>query len=555
MPRCGRCRFGGRVLVALSTLLITCVTRTTAAAVTAEHTDVDLSRIEDNFFYRRGVPYNVHQWRGVDALRVPNLCGNGGQNATADPADGNGSSISNVNGGGVGGGTLAFHYAECAAQWNLHEAHPSAAAAPTYSCAGTADNPALHAVHTLGPNMLDFLASRSSLRHRIRAQADGVWSRLVEQAALPSEIGPVELHSSRGTFWIQSVASLLHSAEQLEYLVSRGKLPREFLSLSRAFRDTIEDMVPVLRTSTVVDRLHGEKESRVFVPHSHLMRAQHFLFNTLLYLPPPSASLPPPALLVDHVQVAGKGRGGRPSALNPKVDWHLVEESFLAGEIVVIDAVLSEWALEAAYRFCLEATVYFEHKPGYMGAYMMDGFRSGLFAQITAEMRTHMPRIVGNSELIDFWSYKYHNIEELQRQVTGSERDARQSGISQHADAARINLNMWLTPDSANLDPESGGMTIWDYAVLTKKEFEEFQQIQAIDLIGERLKQAGSVPSHVPYKRNRMVLFDSSLVHETQLLSFRSGYANRRINLTWLFGDPVWKSTSSVPNPSQKRFI
>ncbi len=518
-----RSSFGGRVQAAV------CVLLSLAAARAAP---VDLSRVEDNFFYRRGVPYNVHQWRGVGALRVPNLCGNGGQNATAHP-------------GGGGGGARAFHYDECAAQWQLHEAHPSAEADPTYACAGTADDPALRAVHALGPNMLDFLAARHSLRQRISAQADDVMARLSKQAALPIKVGPVELPSSRGTCWIQSVASLLHAAEQLEYLVSRDKLPGGFLALSRAFRDTVEGMQPALQASTVVDKVHGEKGAQVFVPHDHLMRAQHFLFNTLLYLPPPSASLPPPALLRDHAP-------GRPPALNPTVDWRRVEESFLAGEVVVIDGILSEWALEAAYRFCLEATVYFEHKPGYMGAYMKDGFRSRLFAQITAEMRTRMPRVVGDSELTDFWSYKYHNNEALQRQVTGTGRDARQSGISQHADAARVNLNMWLTPDEANLDPGSGGMTIWDYAVVTRQEFHEFQQIQAIGLIGRRLRQAGSVPTHVPHRRNRMVLFDSSLVHETQLLSFRGGYANRRINLTWLFGDPVWQDGAQRSQRSQQ---
>ena len=41
----------------------------------------------------------------------------------------------------------------------------------------------------------------------------------------------------------------------------------------------------------------------------------------------------------------------------------------------------------------------------------------------------------------------------------------------------------------------------------------------------------------VPYRRNRVVIFDSDLFHRTDDLDFRPGYENRRINVTMLFGD------------------
>ena len=47
-------------------------------------------------------------------------------------------------------------------------------------------------------------------------------------------------------------------------------------------------------------------------------------------------------------------------------------------------------------------------------------------------------------------------------------------------------------------------------------------------------RQNGS--ADVPYKANRMVLFDSDLLHETAPLRFKKGYKNRRINVTLLFG-------------------
>jgi hypothetical protein len=41
----------------------------------------------------------------------------------------------------------------------------------------------------------------------------------------------------------------------------------------------------------------------------------------------------------------------------------------------------------------------------------------------------------------------------------------------------------------------------------------------------------------VPYRQNRCVIFRSALVHQTDsTMTFRRGFANRRINLTFLFG-------------------
>ena len=40
----------------------------------------------------------------------------------------------------------------------------------------------------------------------------------------------------------------------------------------------------------------------------------------------------------------------------------------------------------------------------------------------------------------------------------------------------------------------------------------------------------------VPHRCNRMVMFNSNLVHKTDDFSFRPGFTNRRINVTMLFG-------------------
>ena len=41
----------------------------------------------------------------------------------------------------------------------------------------------------------------------------------------------------------------------------------------------------------------------------------------------------------------------------------------------------------------------------------------------------------------------------------------------------------------------------------------------------------------VPYRQNRILLFKSDLMHSTDKIHFKAGFKNRRINLTFLFGD------------------
>jgi len=41
----------------------------------------------------------------------------------------------------------------------------------------------------------------------------------------------------------------------------------------------------------------------------------------------------------------------------------------------------------------------------------------------------------------------------------------------------------------------------------------------------------------IPYRCNRAVVFDSDLFHETDAIRFKEGYLNRRINVTFLYGD------------------
>ena len=107
-------------------------------------------------------------------------------------------------------------------------------------------------------------------------------------------------------------------------------------------------------------------------------------------------------------------------------------------------------------------------------------------------------------------------------------------GINVHADFARVNLNFWITPDGANLDPQAGGLIVYNEPAPPSWSFAEYNKDEG--KIRDFLKSRNAESQRIPYRCNRAVLFNSSLFHETDTIHFKEGYENRRINVTYLFG-------------------
>ena len=103
-----------------------------------------------------------------------------------------------------------------------------------------------------------------------------------------------------------------------------------------------------------------------------------------------------------------------------------------------------------------------------------------------------------------------------------------------HADFAAINVNCWITPDKANLNSASGGLVVYDVEAPLDWNFKAYNA--NAKHIRKYLADRDSGKIVVPYGENRIVLFNSSLFHETDTMDFKLGYENRLINLTMLFG-------------------
>jgi len=137
-----------------------------------------------------------------------------------------------------------------------------------------------------------------------------------------------------------------------------------------------------------------------------------------------------------------------------------------------------------------------------------------------------MPHMFCSYKLEQMWMYKYDSF--------------LKSGIENHADPAVVNVNIWLTPDSAleagSEAKEAAGLVV--YTVRPPKEwpFELYNGPEGRDLVRRLLEESCYANVTVPYAQNRAVIFDSALLHHSGKIRFKPGYANRRINLTLLFG-------------------
>jgi tetratricopeptide (TPR) repeat protein len=196
-------------------------------------------------------------------------------------------------------------------------------------------------------------------------------------------------------------------------------------------------------------------------------------------------------------------------------------------QIVVIDNFLTDEALEKLRRFCWDSQIWKTGYPnGYLGAMPETGFASPLLAQIADELRDSYPAIFRNLPLHYLWAFKY---------------DSSLKGINIHADEAAVNVNFWITPDEANLDPESGGLVVWDVAAPLDWDFDKYNGGDYAD-IHRFLAEHNARSVTIPYRANRAVIFDSDLFHETDTIRFKDGYLNRRINVTLLYGRRDWQA-------------
>lgn len=294
------------------------------------------------------------------------------------------------------------------------------------------------------------------------------------------------------TFEVTSRAKLIHDLEQYQLLLHRGRLPASFAS-------EIAELQSVLDTFGSKTSPHRRRPLRPS-EREKIFRS----YNRLVYRPE-DPTLPTPVL------------GGA-------WDAGVIEANYATAQpaVVVVDDWLCDAALRALRGFCEEATVWFDCKEpgGYLGAYMNDGFDPEVLVTAAEELKSRLPKIFRDHHLSQMWAFKYGSGE---------------AGTRKHADKAAVNVNFWITPDRACLDPSTGGIRIYPVAVPSNWGFDRYnREPEALEAL---VASSEGRPIDIPYRCNRCVIFDSSLVHESMPLQFLPGYEDRRVNVTMLFGD------------------
>lgn len=285
---------------------------------------------------------------------------------------------------------------------------------------------------------------------------------------------------------------LEHDRDQFAWLRDQGLLPDDLAGESEAYQSVLDDLTAEERTA-ISFTLSEDRYARIAASYNRFVRLE------------PS------------------GWGDRP-ALSDAVDWRAMEDAFLAGDprAVTVDGVLAADALAALRRVCRNSTFWHQIKgAGYLGAYFREGFNDPLIVRLAEELKERMPRVLGGLPVKVIWAYSY---------------DQSMVGINPHADFARINMNFWITEDDANLDPDTGGLLVYRKAAPPEWDFRTYNTTSA-DFIHDYLGDRRDDVIRVPHRANRAVLFDSRLIHETDVFRFKPGFANRRINITMLFGD------------------
>ncbi len=190
-------------------------------------------------------------------------------------------------------------------------------------------------------------------------------------------------------------------------------------------------------------------------------------------------------------------------------------------QFVVLDNFLMPKALQRLRLYCSGSTVWRRiYDAGYIGATPEDGFACPLMAQIAEEICALFPDIIAPHPFRYLGAFKYDS--------------TLSTGTNIHADNSAVNFNLYIAPDEANLDPESGGMDIWNMAVPEGVDMRIYNGNEA--KARQFLINSKAVATTIPHKANRAILFKSDLFHKTADCKFREGYLNKRINISILFG-------------------
>ena len=265
----------------------------------------------------------------------------------------------------------------------------------------------------------DFLIALSNLA--IALNASGRRSEALEcfSKRLDLERGDNPSNPEARTFRFITKAKMRHDIEQFRYLVTQKQDAERFIEIAGMY-ETVDKEIGWPSEDTKAIPLSEEHRDHLGTTYN---RSVH---------------------LLEAAEVSG-------SSLSDTLDVEKITADYFshAAGMTYFDDLLSREALSSLRRFLLGSTIWvgFDYPGGYLGSMLIDGLACPLLLQISDDLRQTFPDIFKNHQLTQLWAYKY---------------DSSLTGIEVHADFAAVNVNFWITPETANMNPESGGLVVYD---------------------------------------------------------------------------------------------
>ena len=120
------------------------------------------------------------------------------------------------------------------------------------------------------------------------------------------------------------------------------------------------------------------------------------------------------------------------------------------------------------------------------------------------------------------WSFVYNN-----------ESD----GVGLHCDPSVVNINIWVSSDEVVKDKTKNGLNI--YKIKPPQHWTRSEWNGSPTKPLEYIKSKKIKPTKVPYKSNRAIFFDGAYFHNSNGVSMKKGFENKRISYTMLFGSQL----------------
>jgi hypothetical protein len=287
---------------------------------------------------------------------------------------------------------------------------------------------------------------------------------------------------------------LQETIDQFNYLLAKGRIDPSFQHVAEGYRTVLKEI-----------QLSEETES-VFKLTQEQLKNIGSSYNRAIYCP--------------------KAPRIKAGTINKSLDFKQIENNYLSSSMSVttLDNFLKPEALRRLREFCLESTIFFDFSGNnFVGSMIAGGFNCDLLSQIAEEVKYCFPQIIGDHLLTNIWAYRYNN---------------QSKGVAAHADEGAVTFNLWITPDEANLNPESGGLIVYTKNQPYTWDFKFYNKMKDTKIVEEEIANFLTDAERVtiPHRENRAVLFHSNLFHKSDQIFFKEGYENRRMNITFLFG-------------------